>query len=424
MLDLNPHAISGKIKIAVIGGNGFIGRHFVYRLLNKENLIVYSLDSNISKNYIHIPKDSKFILNQISLDVCAPGVIQNFLIANNIDVVVYCVGAESPVMGIADSHVVEAKSVTGLINTLAGTVNTIVPEAQKKPYFIYLSSASVYGDNRKKYSNEQDILRPTNYTGMLKSAAEDLVHQYLQTHGHDYCILRLPEVFGRQTHISLEDMDKGIWRGYLAYYTDLLIRRADTVEVYSPNTKYDLVHVNYVAKFIADSIVKRRTGTYNVGSGDSYTLIDIIKCIKDFLPDSITKIEKTQRLSIPNSLLDCSKAHSEVPYEGNYELEDFIKDYIPIRRYEIGKGMAIAQILSENFLIDASAYGAKEAVRQRKQKRLENLAKIMEVAGDEFAKIDYGTIQDRSRRLLEDESLDQVVIPKSREEYLKLIKKD
>lgn len=423
MLDLNPHTLLGKIKIAVVGGNGFIGQHFIYRLLNQENLIVYSLDSNISKNYIHIPKDAKFILNQINIDVCSTGVIQNFLLSNNIDVVVYCAGAESPVLGISESHYTETTALSGLVNTLAGTSNIIVPEAQKKPYFLYLSSATVYGENKKKSSSEGDNLRPTNYTGMLKMAAEDLVHQYMGGNGHDYAILRLPEVFGRQSHNSLMDMQKGMWRGYLAYYTDLLVRKTESIEVYSPTTKYDLVHVNYVAKFIADSIVNRRVGIYNVGSGNSYTLLDIISIIKQHLPDNQTKIEKSTRLKIPNSLLNCTLAHSLVSYTGNYDLDDFIKDYVPIRRYEIGKDMAISQILSEKFVIDASAYGAQEALRQRKQKRLENIAKIINVAGDQFEKIEYGTFQDRSKRLLEDNTVNNILIPEDRQEYLDLLKK-
>lgn len=417
---LKPHTLSGKLRIAVIGGNGFIGSYFIYRMRNQGNIVIYSVDTKQSYNYIHLPKDSPLILNQISLDINSPGTIQTFLMSTDVDVVVFCAGAESPRVGMTASHKIEVAVMDGLVNTLTGTVNIRTPKPQKKPHFIYLSSASVYG-SYKGNCTENVTPRPDHYSGHLKLAAENLVTQYMESHGHDFTILRLSEVFGRQSDYNLKQIDAGYWRGYLPLYVDLLVQRAEEVEVYSPKTKYDFVHVNYVAKFISAVIYNRTTGIFNIGSGNKLTLKELIHEIKNSLPDSVTKVKGSNRFTTTTINLDCTKAHEFLPYEGNYNLNEFLADYIPIRQYEIGKGLAIGQILSEPVSIDSTAYGAKEALRLRKEDRLKKAAQIMEIAGEQYSKINYGTTQERTKRLLQDDKLKDVQLPKDRAEYLKLL---
>jgi nucleoside-diphosphate-sugar epimerase len=419
---LNPHTLNQRIRIAVIGGNGFIGRHFIYRFLNKENITIYSLDKNISSNFIHIPETAKFNLNQISMDVTAVDTVNNFLISSNIDVVVYCAGAYSPTVGISDNHLNEINALKSLTHTLSGLVRVRTPSIQRKPYFLYLSSSSVYENSSSQICKESEKLKPNHYSGCLALAAEDLVKHYCETNENDYSILRLPEVFGRKSDTDINEINKGKWIGFLPLYVDLTVRMEKEVELYSADTPYDFVHVNYVTKFMSDSINKRRTGTYNLAGDQIFTLREISQKIKNILPESETNFKYTKRLKIKPKLLNADIAHSLVPYEGNYNLDSFLTDYIKVRRYEVANQMAIAQILSEDYIIDPTAYGAKEAFRKRKEKRLLETKKIMDVAGAEFSKIDYGTFQDRTKRLLEDPEANKILIPESREQYLKLLK--
>jgi nucleoside-diphosphate-sugar epimerase len=353
------------------------------------------------------PTENSAIVHEVQLDVSNPGAIQAWLVANPMDFIVYCAGYESPTDGLHPRYLQEIRALAGLTETLEGIRTMHLPDEEDRPHFLYLSSASVYGSNNKKISQETSRLYPASYSGMAKLTAEDLIGRLCSRMGVDYSILRLTEVYGRRHHKELSN--DGFWPGYLAYYVDQAVHGVvnnKPLDVFSPKTTVDLVNVNYVTKVMVDVIANRRTGIFNVGSGNHYTLKELaykvaaqysVSSAEDVLPT----LDLNSRLKIEDITTDCTKIHELVKYSSDYNLDRFLADYIKVRRFEVAKGMAIEQIMSQKYTLDSTAYGSKEAYRKRQKERLLTTVQIKQVAGaDQFEKIEYGRFQERARNLL------------------------
>lgn len=400
---IKSHNLLNKLHIAVIGGNGFIGRHFIHRLANQESLRIWSLDTRKHNVFLGL-KDHKAIIHQVQMDVSIDGSFQMWLAANDVDIVVYCAGCDSPTDGLHYNYGEEVRTLKALSEVLNTFEYLHKGDADRQlPYFIYLSSATVYGTNRRKISTEKDPLFPANYSGMIKMTAEDLIGRVTAKLNIPSVILRLSEVYGRHHHKELRQ--PGQWRGYLQYVVDQVVRRQESIDLFSPDTKIDLVNVNYVTKFMADCLVNLRTGVYNIGSGQATSLRELYSTIKQSYGEtSPSTLAPSRRLRVEDQLIDVSKSHSLVPYDHEkYNLEKFIEAYIPVRRYEIAKDMAISMIMSQKYTLDTTAYGAVDAYYERQRDRTLKLGYIREIAGPEFEKIDYGRFQERAKLLLSGE---------------------
>lgn len=406
---VKSHHLNNRLHVAVIGGNGFVGRHVIQRMSQQPNLRIWSLDQR--DHDVHIDtSESKAIIEQISLNLNIRDNIHTFLSTHSLDYIIYCAGTEGVTDGISGNIRKEIDQLTGLANTLDSLKTMYKYEGENEqsemPYFMYLSSWSVYGFNRKKISDEKASTVPNNYNGMIKLTAEDIVNKTCQRYNMPCCILRPTEIFGRHDHKQL-GKNNTIWRGFISHYTDNVIssisERGREVSVFSPDMVIDPVHVNYVAKVILNFMANGITGTYNVSSGSPVTMMDLVMKIDQACnEDSSVVFNPSQKLKIEDMTVDSSKVRSLVPYDkDNYNLDRFIKNYVPIRREEIARDMAIEQIMSEKYLFDTTAHGAKEGYVDRQAKRKVEYAKIKKIAGNRFDKIQYARFNERAVELLE-----------------------
>jgi UDP-glucose 4-epimerase len=396
---MRAHNLRGSLQVAVIGGNGFIGRAVIHRLSSYPNLRIFSIDKRINNVIIDTSK-SKAIIEQVHMDVSNEGLIQAWLIAHPVDIIIYTAGFESPTEGLGYTIPEEINAELGLYYTVNSIPNMALDNGEVKPYFLYISSWSVYGE-QKLLSDEDTKEYPTNYVGLTKLAGEDFTRRLCAKHDIPCCVLRPTEVYGKK-HIN-EIANTRCWPGYLAYYADRIVKKDREVEVFSPNTKLDLLHINYFSKFIVTCMENQLEGIYNVSSGKTITVRELVnKLVIEYTRDCQldTQFKYTDACNISSMELNSSKALKILPYEHDkYNLDTFVRDYIPVRRYEIAKGMAIEDIISEPVTLDMTTLEAKEAFEARKARRKLAYDRIKEIAGPEFFKIKLGAIQERSKEL-------------------------
>lgn len=386
--------------IAVIGGNGFLGRSIIHRLSTHENLRIFSLDNRTHKVALNT-KGYKAIVQQYVMDVSSESAITAWLMGHPVDAIIFAAGFESPTSGLGYTYKEETKALLALENTLAAMELMNLEAEESRPYFLYISSWSVYG-SQKKIATEEAKEFPGNYNGMLKLVAEDLVKRCCTKQGSPFCIVRPSEVYGRREAKELQDPK--FWRGYLSYYVDQAVRRFETIEIFSPKTKVDLIHINYFTKVISEILQQGLTGTYNICSGKTISvehLVDEILYSYDQISgsDYLPLIKHKDKPAIEDMNLSADKA--VIPYDfEKYQLGTFLQDYLKIRKLEVAKGLAIESLLSEPVILDPSADGAKEAFVARQVQRKISYGRIKKIAGDEFFKLgNVGNIVRRTEEL-------------------------
>ena len=133
----------------------------------------------------------------------------------------------------------------------------------KKIKFIFMSSSHIYSHSNKKI-NEKFNTSPNNNYGRFKLKSENCIKKYLD----DYLIMRIFNIYGKDQPA-----------GY--FFSDMIEKIRNKEKITINNSYRDFIHVNEVSRFINFAIHKKLNGIYNVGSGKSYKLSNIIKMMSD-----------------------------------------------------------------------------------------------------------------------------------------------
>ena len=139
----------------VTGGCGFIGKHFVKKLLDKKNTVInidaltYCSDKEINKDfqtykkYIFLNKDICTINNLPDADY-----IVNFAAETHVD------------NSINDNDVFIKSNIQGIHNLLKLIASK---DIKNRPRLFHISTDEVYGDILDGYYDENSILKPSNF---------------------------------------------------------------------------------------------------------------------------------------------------------------------------------------------------------------------------------------------------------------------
>ena len=171
----------------VTGGRGFIGSHFVDKVL-QEGHIVIDIDKMTYASSKSLPWDNDVRYTHIKEDICdlthipVCDVFVNF-------------AAESHVDNSIEAPKVFLKSnVEGVFNILS----LLRAKVYQKPKFIHISTDEVYGDVNveEEDKTEGSLLHPSNPYSATKAAAEMLILAYARTFGINYQIVRSTNNYG------------------------------------------------------------------------------------------------------------------------------------------------------------------------------------------------------------------------------------
>jgi UDP-glucose 4-epimerase len=151
----------------------------------------------------------------------------------------------------------------------------ILRTATAPPRLVFTSSAAVYGDPQRLPIHESDPTVPISPYGVGKLAAERYVAVYSQLYGISASSVRLFSVYGpRQRKQVVYDL------------MDRLAREPTRLEVIGDGTQErDFVFAGDVAAAIAlvGSSAPGRGETYNVASGSSYSIAQLVTSLCDVM---------------------------------------------------------------------------------------------------------------------------------------------
>lgn len=277
---------SNKIAI-IIGGNGFIGSEVV-RALKKSSISCVSV--------------SRKDCNLLALDE----VKQYFLKykAQNLDIIF----TASIVRRKNDSGSASEDNILMIKNFIKATYSHQINS------FIFLSSIDVYHNNSLSL-NESTKLLPNKPYSISKLSSEIMLKKAFK---EKLTILRLPGVYG------INDKNGSI----IGKFTELIKNNTD-LKLINKGLQYrDYLYVEDVPKVILSLLESPFSGIFNLSTGKSIRLVEIVKIISKALGQTPLIKESLEDVPLVNITVSNKKFLDAFPNFSFTSMESGIKKYI------------------------------------------------------------------------------------------------
>ena len=271
----------------ILGGTGFIGTRVAHKLATLSiNVRVYSpsaISGAITDRITGVSgrmEDTEALISQ----------------SNWADIIFHFVSTTNPKTS-SDNHEYDLSS--NLI-PLIHLLDFLRLNPTKRLVFCS-SGGSVYGNVSNVPISENCEKTPLNSYGLVKSLMEDYIQFYYRKYNISHLILRPSNVYGPK----LKSIgDQGIISTLM--YNALLER--STTWWASLNTIRDYLYIDDFAEAVAELIMHNAEGVYNLGSGQGFTLTQIIDAVQ-VCTGKILKFEYAKNIINHSSvnILDISK---------------------------------------------------------------------------------------------------------------------
>jgi len=186
-----------KKQFVVTGGLGFIGSHFIEKVLALGHSVVNidkisyasnNLDFGNNPNYSFLQEDIAKLQDIPDCDI-----IVNFAAESHVD------------NSISSSFEFMNSNILGVYNLLEVIKNKKIRHMQqaweyKVPLFVQISTDEVFGDIEDGFFLESDRHKPSNPYAATKAAAEQLVFAWSRTYQIPYIVTRTTNNYGPRQH--------------------------------------------------------------------------------------------------------------------------------------------------------------------------------------------------------------------------------
>jgi UDP-glucose 4-epimerase len=282
------------MKVAITGGSGLLGRHFI--------------------NYLH--KCSHYTPIIISRRNCED------LYKTEVRVTDYSIKSLTDSLVDIDAvvhlaaHRGNSNSIQDYQDNFLITQNLYESiSINKIKNIVFASTIAVYSQDELLPWTELSLPEPISAYGISKLSGEYLGHIYAKQFKLQIKNLRFPPVFGFNSEENLKDrmINKFIMQAW---------EKEQLLLFSNPLVKREFLYVADAAKALFLAIdAEFLTGTYNTGSGETYTNLEIAQIInKAFENEGNIVVEDRKEIAIQSSFMNSSKAKNELGFEASYSL--------------------------------------------------------------------------------------------------------
>jgi UDP-glucose 4-epimerase len=312
-------------KILVTGGAGYIGSHVV-KLLCDEKYQVVIIDNfslgrreNVDVRALLIEGD---VLNETDLEK---------VFTQDIRMVFHFAAWKAA----GESMIVPEKYAKNNISGTIGLLNKMMEYGVK--YFIFSSSAAVYGNPRYLPIDEKHPLNPANYYGYTKLAIEQNCAWYSQLKGLRYAALRYFNATGYDINGRIRGKEKNP-ANLSPIVMEVAAGLRKDMEVFGNDYDTpdgtcirDYIHVNDLAnahllamKYVMD---QDKDLVVNLGAGKGHSVMEVIKTAERVTGKKIAYTITARRAGDPQGLVASSDlAAEELNWKTRYsDLETIFK---------------------------------------------------------------------------------------------------
>ncbi|MEB2792590.1 MAG: GDP-mannose 4,6-dehydratase [Caldisphaeraceae archaeon] len=288
----------------ITGGAGFIGSKIANSL--GDVIVIDNLESGKVSN---LKKEVKLVIGDVSdyknlkfLETMKGEEVNIFHLA-----------------AISNANVSRLNPLKAVKVNVMGTENVLELSRVLDAYFVFASSAAVYGEKTALPIREDSKKEPINLYGYTKSLGEELLESYVKEYGIKASSLRLFNVYGEGI--------KGEENANVVESFARKLMRGERPVIFGDGTNTrDFVYVDDVVNsFIAISS-KKVTGTFNIGSGKETSIRELLELVEKAMGKAIDPVFKEARKNdIKRSVADISKAKEVLSWSPKVKLEDGIK---------------------------------------------------------------------------------------------------
>ena len=304
----------------VTGGAGFIGSHLCERLLD-EGIPVINLDSFNDyydpdakrRNIRSVLGDKNYKL--VEGDILDTKLLKAIFSEEKIRVVVHLAARAGVRPSILEPGLYQEVNVTGTTNLL---------EASRKfgvEKFIFGSSSSVYGHNKKVPFSEDDLVdRPISPYAASKKAGELVCYTYHHLYGISTTCLRFFTVYGPR-----QRPDMAIHK-----FTKCIATSEEITMFGSGDSKRDYTFISDIVDGICKAIAHCEDyHIYNLGESKTIELRELIRLIAKYLEkEPLIRELPLQPGDVPITYADIRKARSEIGFQPRVGMEEGVGKFV------------------------------------------------------------------------------------------------
>ncbi|MBD8679955.1 NAD-dependent epimerase/dehydratase family protein [Sphingomonas sp. CFBP 13720] len=295
------------MHIIVLGGNGFIGSHFVKRAVAAGHRVtVFDL---LAK-----PRHDHGMAFDFRLASTAD-LAADIGLLRAADVVVHCAYSTVP----ATANANPARDITDNLIPLVALLDAMCVAGLRR--IVYLSSGgAVYGPPQMVPILETHPLDPISAYGVTKVAAEKYLGMYAVNRGLRPAVIRPANPYG-------VDQGKVGLLGAVTTFLNLLAAGEAATMWGDGSIVRDFVHIDDVSRLLLAAAEQDRPGIYNCGSGVGCSLAALIETIDRITGRQLmVKYAPARDFDPSEIVLDINAAHRAFGWEPCVSLEAGIRD--------------------------------------------------------------------------------------------------
>ncbi len=322
------------MKVLVTGGAGFIGSHTVVELLNSGFEVVV-IDNLLNANEESLRRVEKITGKRPAFyyaDVRDKKTLDEIFKTHKIDWVIHFAGLKA--VGESVQKPLEYYD-NNLISTLV-LLETMRAHGVKN--FVFSSSATVYGEPELLPLDEDCRLSTTNPYGTTKLMQENILKDlWVSDNEWNIALLRYFNPVGAHESGLIGEDPKGIPNNLMPYVAQVASGKLKEIGVFGDDYPTpdgtgvrDYIHVVDLARGHVAAIKSLKRGgvhIYNLGTGNGYSVLDMIKAFSKACGKELPYSIKPRRAGdVPACYATSAKAEKELGWKAEYDLEKMCRD--------------------------------------------------------------------------------------------------
>lgn len=299
------------MKIALLGGNGFIGKNLALELSSQHDVFV--LDRNIDTDWFLEHGFSETQLYQVELTN-----VVEVLEKIQVNKLIHLISTIHPGSSMDYPEQGYHIDVVETIKILEYAKNVHLD------LLFFSSGGTVYGDKSDLETiPEESTLHPISHYGVVKGTIESILLMYNRVYDMKNIIIRLSNPYG-----EYQNANGAV--GVVAVFMNKIINDEDIIITGDGSVVRDYIHIQDVRKVVNFLVEREKTqyDIYNVGSGQGASVNQIILLLEEVLQKKASVIYKdSRRFDVQRNVLDITRIKEEFNISAMIELKAGISTF-------------------------------------------------------------------------------------------------